>query len=266
MHSYFAKYEFFKAINAINRYINLDLSAFYFETLKDRLYTGSRIERVPAREVLHDVLNELLLMLAPVTPLLVEEVWEHTPGWIKKSSEHPLRKIWNPAAQRRDGEEKERKEQKDLEAKLRYIQKTNEAIKAAQETLREKKLIGSSLESEVHIFVSPEPGDSVASLFHDNMSAQLAAIFVVSRVIIHTDGSASKEKFPEEKDLSSDNKNAVVAEANFELDGVNVGLAVTRPLSGKCARCWRYLVPENKGLCGRCDEVVRDEWPEMCEA
>jgi isoleucyl-tRNA synthetase len=259
VHRYFVQYEIFKAINAINRYINLDLSAFYFETLKDRLYTGSKIERIPAQKVLCHVFHELLLMLGPVTPLLVEEVWEHTPDQIKNSTEHPLRRIWNPAAKKRDGE---KKEQKDLETKLRYIQKTNEAIKAVQETLREKKLIGSGLESEVHIFVSSKSRDILASLFHDNMSAQLAAIFVVSKVFIHTDGSAGKEKFLEGKDSRSVD---TVADASFELDDVNVGLVVTRPLSGKCARCWRYLAPEKNGLCRRCDDVVRDEWSEMYE-
>lgn len=261
VHEYFVKYEFFKAVNAINRYINLDLSAFYFETLKDRLYTGSEVERIPAQGVLYDVFNELLAMLGPVTPLLVEEVWEHTPGQIKKSSEHPLRRVWNPRA-KRDGETEE---QKDLEVKLRYIQKTNEAIKASQETLREKKLIGSGLESDVHIFVPPEPRDSTASIFRANMSAQLAAIFVVSRVIIHADGSACQTTSSDDKNSSM--KNAVEAEAIVELDdGVNIKLVVTKPLFAKCARCWRYLASEEVELCGRCDDVMRDEWSGMRKA
>lgn len=245
VHGYFVHYEFFKAVNALNRYVNLDLSAFYFETLKDRLYTGSTVERLLAQKVLFEVLSKLLVMLGPITPLLVEEVWCHSPQQIKEQSEHPLRKIWQLEPPGEGNAE--------LEGTLEYLQKTNETIKSAQEVLREKKAIGSGLESDVHIFVplSDAGKPSARMLFTKDMEEQLAAICVVSRVIIHEGNSGLVDE-------ARDAKASV--EQEFEIDdGLKGKMVVVTPAMGKCARCWRYLAAPPRELCGRCEEVVRDE-------
>ncbi len=70
-------HEFHRALAAINRWITNDLSAFYLEVLKDRLYCGD------GGGVLEPVFNGFLRMLAPITPLLVEEAWDHRPNWMK---------------------------------------------------------------------------------------------------------------------------------------------------------------------------------------
>lgn len=245
VYGYLANYEFFKAVNALNRYVNMDLSAFYFETLKDRLYTGSKGERLPAQQVLSDILNKLLLMLGPVTPLLVEEVWQHAPEQFKSTEDHPLHRIWRVKSHREESE--------DLESTLDYLRKTNEAIKSAQENLREKKFIGSGLESDVHIFVptSAIEKSTARRLFNKEMEEQLAAIFVVSQVMIHTEESGLRSGGPDD--------GAVVGH-EFELEeGLKAKMVVVKPSMGKCARCWRYLVPSEKDLCGRCEDVIRDE-------
>ncbi|KAJ2971188.1 hypothetical protein NUW58_g9485 [Xylaria curta] len=76
----FDNHEFYKGYNALNRWINNDLSAFYVEALKDRLYCGD------GGGVLEPILNGLLRMLAPMTPLLVEEAWDHRPEWMKQDT------------------------------------------------------------------------------------------------------------------------------------------------------------------------------------
>lgn len=73
-------YEFHRAYNALNRWVNNDLSAFYLEALKDRLYCGD------GGGVLQPILNGFLRMLAPMTPLLVEEAWDHRPEWMKQDT------------------------------------------------------------------------------------------------------------------------------------------------------------------------------------
>lgn len=71
-------HEFHRALAAVNRWVTNDLSAFYLEALKDRLYCGD------GGGVLEPVFFGFLRMLAPVAPLLVEEVWEHRPEWMKQ--------------------------------------------------------------------------------------------------------------------------------------------------------------------------------------
>ena len=74
----------------------MDLSAFYFETLKDRVYTSDKPDCETLQRVLGLIFYELLQMLAPVCPLLVEEVWDHVPAELKEKSSHPARAVWSP--------------------------------------------------------------------------------------------------------------------------------------------------------------------------
>jgi isoleucyl-tRNA synthetase len=76
----FDHHEFYKGYNALNRWVNNDLSAFYLETLKDRLYCGD------GGGVIEPILNGFLRMLAPMTPLLVEEAWDHRPEWMRQDT------------------------------------------------------------------------------------------------------------------------------------------------------------------------------------
>lgn len=76
----FSQHEFYKAYSAINRWVNKDLSTFYLEIIKDRLYCGD------GGGVLEPLLNGFLRMLAPITPALVEEAWDHRPEWLKQDA------------------------------------------------------------------------------------------------------------------------------------------------------------------------------------
>jgi isoleucyl-tRNA synthetase len=174
--SHYTKYEFFKGVNSINRYIATDLSAFYFETIKDRVYTGSQADCINLQNVLAVIFYELLHMLAPVCPLLVEEVWDHVPEALKKNSVHPARAPWTPLQHADlktddsslDGygpcfpvellpfnQEHLAKEivPFQLDAYLNFYTTISTAIKAAQERMRAAKNMGSSLECSVHIYI-----------------------------------------------------------------------------------------------------------------
>lgn len=71
-------HEFCKGVKALDKWLHTDLSAFYMDAIKDRLYTGD------GGSVFLEIYDGLSAMLAPVTPMLVEEAWDHTPEWIKK--------------------------------------------------------------------------------------------------------------------------------------------------------------------------------------
>lgn len=78
--THFDNHEFNKAISSLNHWVANDLSAFYLEALKDRLYCAD------GGGVLEPIFMGFLRMLAPITPVLVEEAWEHRPEWLKQDT------------------------------------------------------------------------------------------------------------------------------------------------------------------------------------
>jgi isoleucyl-tRNA synthetase len=223
----FENFEFYKGINAINRWINIDVSGFYLEAMKDRLYTGD------GGGVLEEIFHGLLRMLTPITPNLVAEAWDHLPEWMKledqvnpfhRSSSEPLtsRNLKAPA---------------DIGDDIPWLLNANTAIKTAQEEARAKKLLGSSLESSVVISLPPEADRSVFDRYAD----ELESIFVVSSV---------------EFDSNVVNRDSW-SSAIFDAPGGSVGKVwILPPKQAKCPRCWRYMAPAENELCRRCEDVV----------
>ena len=249
-------YEFHKAINAINRYLAEDFSSFYIEAVKDILYCdkpksssiigddpGNR--RAAVQTVLMQMLVELQSMLAPICPLLVEESWEHIPESLKPGLGHPhqrlrtsgpLLEIWH-----NDFVENEQ---------LPVIASINRAVKSAQEQARSEKKMGSSLDCNVLLvleeslqFKIEEEKDPVKERIYsqgETIRESLAQILVVSDVQTrYQDGTESWQSI---LDFSP----AWQSEAAVRNEkGETIGLAVVyEPRDKKCARCWRYLVPD----------------------
>jgi isoleucyl-tRNA synthetase len=261
----YQNYEFYKAVNAINRWINSDLSAFYLEAMKDRLYCGD------GGGVLEEIFHGLLKMLSPITPNLVEEAWDYRPEWMKAEEQiHPsLRLLTEPII---DSERCEIDEK--IKEDLPYILAANTAIKTAQEEGRGGKLIGSSLESSVILTLPPK----LVEVFK-RYEEELASIFVVSSVEL----ASSVEEAPSENETASSSqatpKESVVRyvelapepstsaprrsdktwsfSADFEIQGEKGSVLVGPPKDEKCARCWRFVAPD-EGLCGRCEEVLKE--------
>jgi isoleucyl-tRNA synthetase len=285
VHEYYSQYEFFKGVNMINKYIANDLSAFYFETLKDRIYTGHRADCQELQKMLGLIFYELLQMLAPICPLLVEEVWDHTPQALKEGSVHPARASWTPLPLF------DRYIKRGLDRTQDYVNRINTAIKAAQERLRTDKIMGSSLECAVtlvceedrdsdHWFESNFAGvmragddpvewdldepDSSEQL-EDRHKSEIANLFVVSsfEVVDYSDlmrespkedeegwKSATREWWTEEK---------FVADKYRDTHDLSDSVVVHKPTLAKCPRCWRFQREEEEKLCGRCEDVVREE-------
>lgn len=78
--AHYNNYEFNKAVGSLNHWIANDLSAFYLEALKDRLYCAD------GGGVLEPILMGFLRMLSPITPVLVEEAWDHRPTWLQEDT------------------------------------------------------------------------------------------------------------------------------------------------------------------------------------
>lgn len=232
----FDKHEFYRGFNVLNRWITNDLSAFYLEASKDRLYCGD------GGGVLEPIFNGMLRMLAPMTPSLVEEVWDHRPEWMKQDSSivHPLHQLYaspvisadlltqDLAAIRKD---------------IPTLMAVHSAIKTGLEKARADKVVGSSLQSS--IVVSTTDAETIAVL--KRYADELANMFVVSSLDINAgDASPSPpgwEQYKQEIDING--------------SGAKGTIAVHPPQDAKCSRCWRYIAPVEDALCGRCEDVVK---------
>ncbi|KAF2658553.1 isoleucyl-tRNA synthetase [Lophiostoma macrostomum CBS 122681] len=266
VHAHYAKYEFYKGINTINKYIANDLSAFYFETLKDRIYTGPKAECQLLQNMLGVLFYELLQMLAPICPLLVEEVWDHVPAHLKDASEHPARSLWKPLTLPLD---ESAEHEHDLDAYAEYTTTLGSMIKSMQEQARTHRKMGSSLESEVEIVlldgesrtsaVIPIVVEHAPSDGQERAEEELAALWVVSRVRVRAGTKADEWhwSYAMEFEFASQNRSED-GDGGGKVRGVVV---VSHPHMAKCARCWKFVVPDEeiRALCQRCEDVVTEE-------
>ena len=220
----YSNFEFYKGINLINKWINGDLSAFYLEAAKDRLYCGD------SGGVLEQIFHGLLKMLTPIVPRLVEEAWDHRPLWMKEEEQvHPFHRTLDQPLTPRNIMIDEK-----ISDDVTWLLNANAAIKTAQEEARAQKLVGSSLQSSV-VLQLPESAKELYGQYAD----ELDSIFVVSSVEIC--GNVEGEwKFA----------------AEFDAPGGKGTAWVLPPKEEKCPRCWRYIAPAEDELCKRCEEVV----------
>ncbi|CAG7919474.1 unnamed protein product [Penicillium olsonii] len=227
-------FEFYKAVSNMNRWANLEFSAFYMEAIKDRLYTlgENSTSRRAAQTTLFYIFNHLQEVLGPITPMLVEETWEHTPETMRSLSEHPLQRIVSaPAPEWQDAH---------LDSSYQELTVVHSAIKNLQEQARSKKQLGSSLQSFVHLVL---PSNTF-----EQYLPELPDLFVVSSITL----ASPTDPVPPE---------IAAAEwqysETFELGG-QAQVHVYAPQASKCPRCWRYALPvaTEDAICDRCDTVV----------
>ena len=246
----FEDYKFYKAVSDINTFVTTDLSAFYFEIVKDAAYAGSKQERARTQGVLAIILEESMKMLAPITPHLVEDVWQHYPAGLKQSSQYPLQRIWkapyedsSPVAP--GGE---------IERHLEDFRSLSAAAKLAQEEGRNAGKLGSGLACDVVILAPTPSTDNAKQSFAQALqswskSSELADMLVVSHATVIGDESEYESAL-----------NAVWKyEQEFETLTTKGGrIAVVAPKKQKCVRCWKYTAETTEEPCQRCRDVLEE--------
>lgn len=231
-------FEFYKGFSALNRWINNDLSAFYLEALKDRLYCGD------GGGALEPIFWGMMRMLAPITPMLVEEAWDHAPEWLKKDAVHPLQQLYSSPIideTRLPGDEGK------LRKAIPILQAVHAGIKSATELARRDKVMGSSLQCSIVLEI---PNVAVVDVLHQ-FGDELEALFVVSLVSIN-------QAVPETSEWKHEMEFHVPSVDGASAD-VGCKVWVLPPRAPKCPRCWRYVAPKEDELCGRCESVVSSE-------
>ncbi|KAF2148809.1 isoleucyl-tRNA synthetase [Myriangium duriaei CBS 260.36] len=250
--------DFPTAVKEINRFINADLSAAYFEIVKDRVYAGSIEDRVHIQTVLYIILEELMQMLAPITPLLVEEVWAHFPPERRaEEAEHPLRKIYDEPWSTVDETGEDKFDRDTMEYLQGLVGRLTTAVRGAQEVARKEGKLGSGLACEVEILIPAEAAEEVREIISElDAEEELAELLVVSGVDDEVFGQIVEERLEWRRNVPWS------YEAEFEVDGEEEGkrlmakVVVLPPSQGKCERCWKYTALEEEAICERCQDVL----------
>ncbi|KAI5252103.1 isoleucyl-tRNA synthetase [Aureobasidium subglaciale] len=266
---HYGAYEFHKGVQAINKFINADLSGFYFEVIKDRLYADDENVRRHTQTVLFIIMEELCHMLGPITPHLIEEVWQHIPEQWHDYDPTPIsRRPWEfPFTAQFDAFAAEGA----MEKVIKVFTNVSTAVKSAQENARRAGRLGSSLACRVELQMPRETGNIPLALLLDlRKTDELTELFVVSDAdVVPGDPEYRRQLAEQEPDeelrafLLKADEPAWKFECEFECGDPKfpaTGKAVVLPPHGqKCIRCWQFTSAEADSLCGRCTEVVGEE-------
>jgi len=226
----YEEFAFHKIYHRVNHFCVVDLSAFYFDVLKDRLYTfaANSRERRSAQTAMFRIAEALVRLLAPIMSFTCEEVWDYLPKTKARLESVHLSKF--PAAEDIFGGAVP-DDPRQLEDWATLLAVREQVLKSLEEA-RNEKLIGVNLGAQVAI-VAPEPAHSALAPY----KKQLRYLFIVS---------------------------AVTLEAGTQGNG-NTGLAVkVRKADGqKCERCWNYSIHVGDDtvyptICERCSTVLKE--------
>ena len=218
----FDNYEFYKYFQHLQNFAAVDLSSFYLDIVKDRLYTAGKksLSRRACQTVLYETLQTLVRVLVPVMPHQAEDIWMSIPQ-CQKSVESALLTNW-PKVHSEWNNAK-------LEEDFTKILKTREVVSRAIEPLRAEKQVGSSL--EVAVYVSLKDNEVLKTNEKD-----LADIFIVSQAYV-TDEKPSDVM----NEYKEDNYTVWVTKAHGE----------------KCSRCWKYRPLNDDGICEDCIDAIK---------
>ncbi len=229
---WYAAYEFHRIYHAIHDFCVVDLSAFYYDVLKDRLYTKApnNKSRRSAQTAVWKITSALVRLAVPILVFTTEEIWKYFP----KAADEPESvhmALFPSEAELRTGIAPGKVDTWELLGRVR-----SEVLKALEVARNEKKLINSGLEAKVLLNADLE---LKAKLKH--YLPQLPGLFIVSQVELINAGAGE-----------------------FKSDTVpSLEVTVQRADGKKCERCWNYSthVGENSRyptICERCSEAIAE--------
>jgi isoleucyl-tRNA synthetase len=238
----FNTYQFFRFFQTVQNFCVVDLSNFYLDAAKDRLYISdaNSPRRRSCQTILAGVIENLARAIAPVLSHMAEDIWQNLPydaptqsvfesGWVK------LDETWRKP---------------ELAKKWTQLREVRQEVNKVLEQARSEKAIGSSLEAKVLLYVADtdlrqtlnamNPADAVApgSVHVD----ELRYLFLVSQVeVLATPDKLTAAKYRSEAD--------------------HIGVGVVDAEGEKCDRCWNYSThvgeaAEHPAICDRCIEAL----------
>jgi isoleucyl-tRNA synthetase len=228
---WYDEFAFHKIYHRINDFNVVELSAFYFDVLKDRLYTSApdSLKRRAAQTAIWRIGEALVRLLAPITSFTCEEVWQYLPKLPDRTASVHLANF--PTASDVLGGSAPPEDAKQAEDWKTLLAVRTEVLKALEEARQSKLIGGANLEAQVTV-TAAEPVFSVLSRYED----RLRFLFIVSAVT-----------------LKSASGNGA--------SGVSV--QVSKADGKKCERCWNYSIHVGEDaayptVCERCSAVLKE--------
>ncbi len=223
------KYEFHTIYHTLHNFCVVDLSSFYLDIIKDRLYTSPAKDmgRRDAQSVMYIILDAVVKIMAPILPFTADEIYKHMPeGSNSEESIHlegmvKLNPEWEDAA---------------LSEKWENIRALRSEVTKALEEARKEKLIGHPLDAAVEIKLP----DSELKKIVERLDENLNDIFIVSSAVLSEDldDTAYQAK---------------------EIEGLFI--KISKAGGEKCQRCWRFDTTtgndeQYESTCDRCSQAL----------
>ncbi|MGL5925154.1 isoleucine--tRNA ligase [Chroococcidiopsis sp.] len=244
----FDKYQFFRFFQTVQNFCVVDLSSFYLDIAKDRLYisAANSFRRRSCQTVLQIALENLAKAIAPVLCHMAEDIWQYLPyptshesvfesGWVK------LEDKWQNS---------------ELAESWVQLRQLRTEVNKVLEQARTEKAIGSSLEAKVLLYVADtnlrqrlqflNPNTDAQPSTHSNGVDELRYLFITSGVeLLDTPATLTELKY------------------NFQSEALGIGVA--KADGKKCDRCWNYSIhvgasPAHPLLCERCIPALAGEF------
>ena len=213
-------YDFSRAYHALYNFCVIDMSNFYMDVIKDRLYCADDHARRCAQSALYRILVDFTKLLAPILCFTSQEIWSYIPKLPGMKDYVVFEQM--PEAKAAADEA--------FEAKWDRIMAIRDDVKKVLEQARADKVIGSALEASLTLYCSKEVYDFLNAIPMD----ELADLFIVSHVDL-VEGEGGVKGLVE-----------------------GLGVSAAHAAGNKCLRCWKYepSVGED-GLCPRCAKVLK---------
>ncbi|MGB2641987.1 MAG: isoleucine--tRNA ligase [Candidatus Acidiferrum sp.] len=227
---WYAAYDFHRVYHAIHDYCVVDLSAFYFDVLKDRLYTKAAKSRSrrSAQTAVWKIASVLVRLAAPILVFTAEEIWRSLPRSSTQAESVHIALFPDDTELRSGFDAKTMTEHEKLYALRSHVLQDLERARA-------QKFINGSLEAEVRLRAN---GAFLELL--EKHARDLPALFIVSQVEVAPSAEPSQNEVPQP----------------FQVE-------ILRADGTKCERCWNYSahVGENTrypSVCERCSEALAE--------
>ena len=220
MRDAYEHYDFSRAYHALYNFCVIDMSNFYMDVIKDRLYCADDHARRCAQTALYRILVDFTKLLAPILCFTSQEIWSYIPKLDGMKDYVVFEQM--PEAKAAADEA--------FEAKWGRIMAIRDDVKKVLEQARADKVIGSALEAGLTLYCSKEVYDFLNAIPMD----ELADLFIVSHVDL-VEGEGGVKGLVE-----------------------GLGVSAAHAAGNKCLRCWKYETTVGEdGLCPRCAKVLK---------
>ena len=242
----FESYQFFKFFQKVQNFCVVDLSNFYLDIAKDRLYISdpNSPRRRSCQTVMAIILENLAKAIAPVLCHMAEDIWHNLP--YEKTTESIFEAGWVKL-------EQNWVQSDDLVTKWELLRNIRTGVNKVLDNARNEKLIGSSLEAKVLMYCEDEKLTNTltalnpeVSLNDGNRIDELRYLLLVSQVQFVSDVS----KLNESK-----------YQADITLGDAILKVGILNADGSKCDRCWNYSVSvgsfaDEPLICDRCKKAL----------